>query len=168
MSKKNDTRMTTTETRDYARQMMEKATAPKTGTMVVTSVPGVELEMLDTEKFAELAKEYQISAPVLEIAEGQIFKGKLVGEGDPIEMASKGKDPATGAPLPGDRVTCWEFVHQSGVSVRLMGGHQLDSTLPKRIGQDLFLVKMAKKKTNSGREVREWLIGNRLEIDAPE
>ena len=142
--------LTKTDPRSYAQALLDSKMSGK-GEVAT-------FETLDPSSVAELFAKFEMKPPIAEVKDGQIVKGILIGKGSPVEMASPGKDPKTGAEIPGNTVNTWVIDVGNGVKVRIMSGYQLDHWLPGKEGKTVVLVKGAKKDRGS-KQVREWLTG---------
>ena len=142
--------ITKTDPRAYAQAMLDSKLSGK-GEIT-------KFETLDQSTLAELFDKFEMEPPIAEVKDGQIVRGRLIGKGSPVEMASQGKDPLTGVEKPGNTVNTWVIDVGNGVKVRIMSGYQLDHWLPGKEGKIVVLVKGAKKDRGQ-KQVREWLTG---------
>lgn len=92
---------------------------------------------------------------IVTLSEGMSLDGgQLIGEGAPVECRSPDGDTS--------KVRTWNFEMAPGVTVGILGSHQLDSELPALVGRRLYVEKGAMKRVN-GRQVAKYVV---IDLDA--
>ncbi len=115
--------------------------------MTTEGIPGLGIAN-DTRRAQAMAKG-RLLRQIVTMQEGSFLEGRLVGPGAPIDV--KAPDGETSA------CRTWDFDMGNGITVGILGSHQLDSELPHLVGHRLYVEKYGTKKVGS-RQVNQWCV----------
>lgn len=117
---------------------------------------GSMVGMISTEDHDDAIAKGFVIEKVFTMKAGMRLDGVFVGEGEPIEMMRQDGEVV--------KVRTWRFRHPNGGMVaRILGGSQLDSTLPKYPeGTLIRLCHMGQTEVKGGRRVNQYDIYHKL------
>lgn len=93
-----------------------------------------------------------LARQIVTLQPGDALEGKLIGPGAPVEVKSPDGELAPCA--------TWNFDMGRGITVGILGSHQLDSEFPTYLGRNLYVEKGESKSVGS-RRVNQYMIIDR-------
>lgn len=111
------------------------------------NIPGIY--KANPQRRNEVLSRGKMGRRIVTMVDGDVIEGVLIGEGSQLDVSTPDGDPG--------KVRTWNFDMGHGITVGILGSHQLDSELPAYIGRMLY-VERVQSKAAGKRRVTEWCI----------
>lgn len=124
--------------------------------MVLNGDMSLQADTLNVEELARLVAsgEMEAAEEIMEIAEGQVIRGQLIGPGTEAtldDLQNPGKTR---------QVKTWKMKLVSGVTVTFLGSAELDRKLPPFLGRkgQMLIGRGGQAKTKKGKNLTHWYV----------